>query len=538
MITLTINNKSISVPPGTSILAAARRLGIDVPTLCYMDGLPHNTSCMICVVEEKKSGKLLPSCSARAEQGMHIESENERIREFRQDTLDLLLSEHIGDCQAPCQRICPAYMDIPLMIRHIQRFDWRAALRTIKDQIALPAVLGRICPAPCENGCNRKQYDKPISICLLKRYVADIDLASEAPFRPKCATSTGKQVAIVGSGPCGLSAAYYLAQLGHHCTLFDKREKPGGNLRYAIPDDHLPKEVLDAEIEQIKNLGVEFSMQRTLGADFSIGDLQKDFAAVILANGETESSLWESEDIQRTDRGLKIDRKTHQTTFPGIFAGGSVVSSSQMAVRAVGHGKTIAYAVDQYVMGKPVVGRPVWFNSLMGRLKEGEVDQFLKDAGAQDRIEPAAGEHAGFVESEAVREAQRCFHCDCRKQASCKLRLYSDIYHAAQNRFKTSSRKMFERHVQHDLVIFEPGKCIKCGLCVEITAQAGERFGFTFINRGFDVKIAIPFHEALQRGLAKVAQQCAEACPTAAISLRDREETVLDNLQNGDQHEK
>ncbi len=526
MINLTINNTVLSIEEGTSILKAANHLGITVPTLCYAEGLPHNTSCMICVVEEVISGKLVPSCSARVQEGMRIETDNERVREFRKDTLDLLLSEHIGDCQAPCQRICPAYMNIPLMIRQIQNKEWIDAIKTVKAEIALPAVLGRICPAPCENGCTRKQHDEPVSICLLKRMVADIDLASETPYKPDCAESSGKNVAIVGAGPGGLSAAYYMAQFGYHCTVYDKNEHPGGNLYYAVPDDRLPKDVLEKEIERIRALGVAFKMQTELGTDIQLPDLQKEFEAVVLTTGNIEHTLFESSNIETTPRGLKVDRKSLTTPVEGLFAGGSLVSSSRMAVRAVGHGKTIAHAVDQYLKGEHVIGRPKRFNSLLGRLQNGESKQFLKEANDSHR-QNLADAKKGFTEKKAVQEAERCFHCDCRKQESCKLRLYADEYDAVQSRFKVATRNVFERHLQHDLVVFEPGKCIKCGLCVEIAAQAQEEFGFTFINRGFDVKISIPFHEALNRGIQKVAKDCAESCPTAAISLKDVEETLI-----------
>ena len=517
---MTINNRLTEFSDSESVLAVARRLGIDVPTMCYLDGLPHNTSCMVCVVENAETGKLIPSCSAAASDGMQIETENERVIQFRKDALDLLLSEHVGDCDAPCQRICPALMDIPLMIRQIQRKEWRAAIQTVKADIALPAVLGRICPAPCENGCNRSKHDEAVSICILKRYVADRDLATN-PYAPACKTASGKTVAIVGAGPAGLSAAYYLQQLGHQCTMYDKNEQPGGNLRYAVPDERLPKDVLDAEIEQIIRLGLILKMGKTFGSDVTFEQLQKEFDAIVLTSGDIDNSIYEGVSLDLSKRGLKIDRKTMQTNLPGVFAGGSLVSSSQMAVRAVGHGKTIAVSVDQFLCGQDVAGRIKRFNSLMGRLQEGESAELLKEASEAARLEPKGGNVAGFAEDEAVEEALRCFHCDCRKQESCKLRLYSDVYAGDQGRYKIGTRKKFERQVQHALVVYESGKCIKCGLCVQIAQRAGERFGFTFINRGFDVKIAVPFDEALSCGLEKVAQECAEACPTAAISLKN-----------------
>ena len=148
MITLKINGVVISVPPGTTILAAAGKAAIFIPTLCYYEGYPHYTSCMLCIVEEKKSGKLLPACSAQAAEGMVIETENETVRNARRETLELLLSEHAGDCLPPCRRACPAHFDIPLMISQIADNALEQARQTIQEGIPFPATLGRICPAP------------------------------------------------------------------------------------------------------------------------------------------------------------------------------------------------------------------------------------------------------------------------------------------------------------------------------------------------------------------------------------------------------
>lgn len=518
---LEIDKNLITVDSGTTILLAAKQFGIEIPTMCYLRGYDYNTSCMMCVVEDVNSGKLLPSCSAKVTEGMRVVTDNEKIRQFRKDTLDLLLSEHVGDCLAPCQRICPAFMNIPLMIRQIQKKDWNAAIRTIKADIPLPATLGRICPAPCEKGCTRHQYDNPVSICLLKRIVADIDLSS-TPYIPDILSTSGKNVAIVGAGPAGLSAAYYLKIYGHSVTVFDCNEKPGGELYYSIPQERLPKDVLLAEIQIIRTMGVQFEMEKRLGEDITLSQL-KDFHAVVLATGTINESLYSETELEKTARGLKVDRKTNMTNIEGVFAGGNVVSTSQMAIRAIGHGKNMALAIDQYLKKIPVLGRYFMFNSVMGRLLDNEAENFLSDSKNYDRVNPQSSLE-GYSETEAVKEALRCFHCDCRKPVSCKLRQYAEEYGATQNRYKTDKRNKFSRFTQHNLVVFEPGKCLKCGICLQITSKAQEKFGFTFINRGFNVQIAIPFEEALEKGLQKVAQECAEACPTAAISLKEKSE--------------
>jgi ferredoxin len=521
-IQITINNQEVAVPADSSILEAARELNIHIPTLCYLNGYERFTSCMICVVHEVKTDRLLPSCSAIVAEGMRVETENEKVREARKDALDFLLSEHVGDCDAPCLRACPAHMNIPLMIRQIEEGQLEDAIRTVKKDIALPAVLGRICPAPCENGCHRKSYDSPVSICSLKRYVADVDLAQKSPFCPESKANSGKKVAILGAGPTGLSAAYYLLQDGHACHVFDKNPQPGGMLRYGVPDEDLPKSVLDSEVERIAELGVEFSMEHSLGKELGWSDLRKAYDAVILAVGKINPEVFETSGLELSSRGIKINTQTFETIVPGVFVGGNAVSEARMAIRAAAHGKNLAYSVNQFLENKVVTGPSRRFQSMQGKIREEEVGEFMKEAEGHERIVPQGGFKEGFAADEAVRESRRCFGCDCRKPDSCKLRQYSEVYQANQRRFTYVERKRFQKNIQHDHVIYESGKCIKCGLCVQITKKAGEKLGLTFVGRGFDVRVETPFGEPLSQGLKKVSGDCISACPTGALSWRDR----------------
>ena len=146
----------------------------------------------------------------------------------------------------------------------------REALVTVKADIALPAVLGRICPAPCEKVCRRGNLDGAVAICELKRIVADADLASAEPYLPPCRPASGKRVAIVGGGPAGLAAAYYLAQGGHACTIFDDTDTLGGMFGREIPAEKLPRDVLEREIAQILRLGIETRLNTRVGRDVSL----------------------------------------------------------------------------------------------------------------------------------------------------------------------------------------------------------------------------------------------------------------------------
>lgn len=526
MIQLTINNQSMTVPEGSTILQAAAKVNIDIPTMCYLDECDPITSCMVCVVEDLNSGRLIPSCSMPAQDGMRIETENECVIKARKDTLDLLLSEHVGNCEGPCTRSCPAYMNIPLMIRQIKSEDFKAALRTVKQNIALPAVLGRICPAPCERGCNRKYLDGAISICLLKRFVADEDLAEDTPYKPKINSNSNRKVAIFGSGPAGLAAAYYLIQEGHACDVFDDHDMPGGLLRYGIPDDKFDKSVLDAEIDIIRQMGVHFLMKKKLGRDLSLGETRDEYDAVILAVGHLETVKDIDENLQMGPKGIVVDRKTFESSIPGVFAGGNALAEGKMAIRSLGHGKFIAESVNQLFNKLPVTGYERRFNSVMGKLQEGEGEIFALQAGGDIPINPEEGISEGYTSHEAIDESIRCFQCDCRKQVSCKLRKYADQYKGDQLRFKTDVRGRFELNLQHEMVVYEPGKCIKCGLCVQITEKSKEDFGLTFIGRGFEVKVEVPLNQSLKDGLTSVAKKCVDACPTAALAMQNQFEEI------------
>jgi NADPH-dependent glutamate synthase beta subunit-like oxidoreductase len=517
---LSIDGREVEARKGATILDAAQKAGIHIPTMCFLKGCSASTSCMICVVKVDGLDKLLPACAAIAENGMRVESNSQEVCDARKAALELLLSDHVGDCMGPCHVACPASMNIPLMIRQIAAGRLRDAIATVKKDIALPAVLGRICPAPCERVCRRTAFDQPVSICLLKRYVADVDLESAEPYSPACKPTTDKRVAIVGAGPAGLAAAYYLSQEGCACTVFDDHDKPGGMLQYGVPADELPRDVLDREIALIEKLGVEFRANITIGTELTLGDLRKDFDAVFIAVGQLKPDDKGWLPLKTSETGIIVDGRTYQTSLPGVFAGGDAVRKRRLTVRAVADGKEAAAAICQYLCGRDVTGPTKPFNIRMGTLKDGEIETFMASAGKAPRTEPSAQGH-GFADRQARDEAQRCLHCDCRKADNCKLRQYAHDYQAKARRYKGDLR-LFEQYLQHADVIFEPGKCIDCGLCVQITARAGEALGLTFMGRGFDVRVAVPFEHSIAEGLKQTAHECVTACPTGALAFKNK----------------
>lgn len=520
-----IDNQEVITKDKVSILEAAESIGVTIPTLCYLKDYSHYTSCMLCVVTDKKSNKLIPSCSIYVEEGMEIETDSPRIKAARKDTIDMLLSEHVGDCEATCTRGCPAEMNIPLMIRQIKDENYEEAIKTVKKDIALPAVLGRICSAPCENSCIHKLYDTAVSICKLKRIVADIDLEKENPYKPEIEEQTNKNIAVIGAGPTGLSAAYYLQRSGNQVTLYDKFEKPGGMMKYAVPAEKLDKKVLDNEIAQILNLGVIFNGYSELGKNINLDELAQKYDAVVLAIGTVDKNHLELPGLEYYAKGIVVDKNTFQTKISNVFAGGNTIRAGRSTIRSCAHGKLMAQSVNEYLKYGTAKVLDKRFNSTIGRIKNDELKEFIKGSEVHERIIPTGENNSGYSKEESISESERCFHCDCRKIDICKLRDYADLFNGNQKRFKITERNNFKRIIQHENVIYEPGKCIKCNLCVQITEKAGEEFGLTMINRGFDVTIAVPFNESMNNGLQKVADEVVNSCPTAALSFINEDKT-------------
>jgi predicted molibdopterin-dependent oxidoreductase YjgC len=350
MLSLKVDGDLLEVAEGTTVLDACRQQGIDVPTMCYLDGHTHFSSCMVCVVKDVKRGMLIPACSAPVTEGMAIETATGEVVEARRVALELLLSEHVGDCEGPCRRVCPAQINIPVVIRKLIAGDREAAAAAYRSSQTQEGIPCLECNARCEKPCRRNQVDDAVSIRRLMLY--------------------------------------------------------------------------------------------------ALGNASADAPAAM-------------------------------------------------------HAKR--------------------FNSVIGKLTDDERQSVLALVSDVARVEPADAE-AGYTEEEATCEASRCLHCDCRKPQGCQLRVYAEQYGCKQSRYKASERVALEVMSQHPSVVYEPGKCIKCGICVKLTEQSDEPLGMAFLKRGYDCVVGVPFSEPLEKGMTSSADECIRSCPTGALAYCDGED--------------
>ncbi len=351
MIKLKINGREISAATGKTILQAARENGIEIPSLCYDERVKPFASCGICVVEVAGSEKLLRSCATDIQEGMQVQTESARVKQSRKLTMEMILSDHRGDCCAPCRQACPADTDCQAYINLIAKGRFAEAMQVLQEYYPLVASIGLICPHPCESACRRGLVEEPISIAALKAFVGrcylneqeqkdgkgEIDWAISETYNP-----TGKKVAVVGAGPAGLTVAYFLAREGHQIEVFEAMPAAGGMLRYGIPDYRLPKRILEREIDLIARQGVKFSFNTRLGQDIHLEELRKGYDAVFLGVGAWTSSKigCAGEDTRGVIGGIEFLRAfaSREAVYLGeriaiIGGGNTAMDAARTAVR-------------------------------------------------------------------------------------------------------------------------------------------------------------------------------------------------------------
>ena len=279
-----INGKPIEARAGQTILEVVEEQKLDtIPTLCHSPELAPYGSCFVCVVEVEGRPALVPSCATKVAEGLKIHTNNARVRESRKTALEFLLSNHYADCVSPCKQGCPAGVDAQGYIALAAMGEYRKAVDLVREANPLPLVCGRICVRKCEVVCRRQDVEEPVAINFIKRFVTDMPGAYAGT--PARAPSKGKTVGIVGAGPAGLTAGWFLGRKGYDAVVYENMPHPGGMLRYGIPEYRLPKADLDREIEYITRAGVEIRCGVNLPRDKTVDELLKEHDAVFLSPG-------------------------------------------------------------------------------------------------------------------------------------------------------------------------------------------------------------------------------------------------------------
>jgi formate dehydrogenase major subunit len=350
-----LNGKIIQGIRGETILQLCKRNGIDIPTLCNDERLEPFSSCYVCVVEVEGMRGLQPSCSTRIAEGMKITTNSEKVIHSRRSALELLLSNHYADCVAPCKLTCPAGVDVQGYIALINKGLFKEAVGLIKQTNPLPAICGRVCVRPCEVACRRNFVEGTgVGIDYLKRFATDMDFASDEKFMPEVKPETGKKVCIIGAGPGGLSAAYYLALEGHSVDIYEASPRPGGMLRYGIPPYRLPNDIIDKEVESITQLGVNIYYNQKLGDNLSFKDLKTGYDSFIIAIGSQSGTRigCENDNAENVLSGIDFLRNMELTgqryDFTGkkiavIGGGNTAMDCCRTAMRCGGEKVYIIY---------------------------------------------------------------------------------------------------------------------------------------------------------------------------------------------------
>ena len=525
MMQITIDGERVMVSTQSTVLEVAKDTGITIPTLCFNPNLKPSTSCMLCIVEDRRTSRLLPACDSMVADGMEISTDSDNVLLARREALELLMKEHRADCLGPCQVSCPVGLDIPRVINMVRRGSIRDAEVAVREFMPIPGALSRICPAPCERGCRRRKRDESVAIKALLRALCDRKVAEQPMPTPDWSRiddgSVRQQtVAVVGSGPAGLAAAHYLLQAGYDCTVYEKSGRAGGTLRSEFTDATLPDSAVDREIEHLTDRGCRWQFSCNVGVDLSASAALEEHDAMVIASGSDGAFLASDLGIPVPEGTLQVATKTFETTCTGVFAIGSAVRPLRRVITACRQAQTACFAVSQFLSGKPVFGRQPLFNSTVGRLEEGEIETLMQTASSHGRALPVNPELVPEVEQCRL-EAKRCLHCECAQRNTCALRSACQTYEVNQRKYRTNAPEAIGRTMMFQGLKYESGKCIRCGACVRIAETAGEKFGPAFIGRGFDVRVDRPFGKASESGTTTVAQELAENCPTAALSWEE-----------------
>ncbi len=332
-----LDGKEVYGYGGQKILDLCAECGVEIPTLCYEPHLSVHGGCSVCLVDVKGAKSLVRACASTIAPGMVIQTETERVRKARKLALELLFSDHVGDCRPPCTLACPARGDVQGYVNLAAQGKYEASLAALHKNITLPGSIGRVCPAPCQEKCRRNFVDdEPVSIREIKRFVGDWCLVHDKLEPIPEIIENHRNVAVVGGGPGGVSAAYFLRKMGYGVTLYEKESDLGGMMRYGIPDYRLPREILNRETQWVVDHGVDVRHGVALGRDVSLEKLRNENDAVLLAMGCWKSSPMRTpgEDLPGVFGGIDFLYKVNNDLPTGIGSKVAVIGGGNTAMDA------------------------------------------------------------------------------------------------------------------------------------------------------------------------------------------------------------
>ncbi|MEA3391969.1 MAG: FAD-dependent oxidoreductase, partial [Candidatus Marinimicrobia bacterium] len=329
-----LNNNKVSCKENQTILEVARENGINIPTLCHEPELDAYGSCWVCSVKVEGVNGFVTSCGTKVRDGMSVITDSPEVKKARKTALELLLSDHYADCEAPCKIACPDHVDIQTYVSLIANGKFAEAIEVIKNNLPLPLSVGRVCPAFCEMECRRALVDDAIAIRQLKRVAADLELNNEWSFVHDKKPENGKRVAIVGAGPAGLTCGYYLSTDGYEVDIFESAPQAGGWLRYGIPEYRLPKAILDREIEVMCKNGMKIHYNMEMGKDIFLSNLSKDYDAVFIGIGAQLASPMRAKgaDIEGCLLGVDYLRAVVMEQAPEIGKKVAIIGAGDVAI--------------------------------------------------------------------------------------------------------------------------------------------------------------------------------------------------------------
>ena len=516
MVKIKIDGKEREVAAGTKVIEAAREAGYNIPSLCYHKDLPHYTSCMVCMVKNNTTGRYFASCSAVVAEGMDIDVSGKDVQMLRSRSVELLLTEHRAECEAPCRLVCPMDLDVPLMNRLIASGDMaRASDLTIRS-MGFPSTISYVCPAYCDNACRRKKVDTNISICRLKRHVA---LHPEKPdIKSLIGNKKGIKVAIAGAGPSGLSAAFRLAMAGFSVTIYEKENESGGSLLDKISDGTLPKKQFHEELNNLVHMGVTLIYGTTVDKPFCMSLAKSGIAALINATGSKFT-----DGFAAVDDSMAYEGDMGEIGGLMVVTTGGAIKDNLNAVKCFQYGKNSGEALIKYLTGsKSKNEEPKSFNSTLGKVEDAEWKVWAQESreGVKRSVEIPD-------DASATDEAAACMHCDCRAATNCSLRdLAADLL--VKNPREKFTFNPIEKKKNSGGLIFEHAKCIKCGLCVRLGATLIGEPSLCFKGRGYQTMISEPLYHNFEAILNSSAEAFAAICPTGALMVEERRQKSKD----------